>query len=281
MSRIGWSAPYRLVVAAALALTGTQAGPATAAERLVIGGTGGDLGTMRKLGDAFEATHPEVTVEVLPSLGSGGGIKAVLAGRIDLAISSRPARDKEAAQGVVSVPYGRTALAPVTSRSGDPGFATADLVAIYRGEVTDWPDGSPIRLVLRPPTDTDTKIIGEALPGMAAALEAAATQPIIPVGASDQDAAGLLESTSGSLGFLSLSLVRGEAREVTILTLDGVTPGPDSVADGSYPVPKTFHFVRRKDPASKVAGFLDFVRSDEGRQLLRELGHVPVTASGS
>ena len=44
------------------------------AETLKIAGTGGDLGAMRMLGDAFQALHPDIDVEVLPGLGSSGGI---------------------------------------------------------------------------------------------------------------------------------------------------------------------------------------------------------------
>ena len=63
--------------------------PGQAAD-LTLGGTGADLETMRVLGEAFEKANPGITIEVLPSLGSGGGIKALLAGVIDLALTARP-----------------------------------------------------------------------------------------------------------------------------------------------------------------------------------------------
>ena len=72
-----------LVVAIALSA------PADAsAETLTFSGTGGALGMMNILGAAFAEANPGVTVDVLPSLGSGGGIKAVLAGAIDLGLSA-------------------------------------------------------------------------------------------------------------------------------------------------------------------------------------------------
>ena len=84
----------------ALSLAASTAPSAAGAEMLKIGGTGGDLGTMRLLGSAFERIHGDVTVKVLPSLGSGGGIRAVQAGAIDIAVSSRPLNDKERKAGV-------------------------------------------------------------------------------------------------------------------------------------------------------------------------------------
>src|SRR4051794_12481026 len=56
---------------------------------LRIGGTGMALATMRQIGQALTATYPAATVRVLPSLGTGGGLAAVAAGAIDLAVSAR------------------------------------------------------------------------------------------------------------------------------------------------------------------------------------------------
>ena len=89
------SSGLRALVAAGLLSLGLAS--AGQAETLKIGGTGGDLGTMRLLGKAFAERNPGVTVTVLPSLGSGGGIKAVLAGAIDIGLSA-PAVEGEGAR---------------------------------------------------------------------------------------------------------------------------------------------------------------------------------------
>jgi ABC-type phosphate transport system substrate-binding protein len=50
---------------------------AVPAQDFRIGGTGGALATMQQLADAYVQQHPGVRITVLPSLGSGGGIKAL------------------------------------------------------------------------------------------------------------------------------------------------------------------------------------------------------------
>ena len=76
-----------LAVCAAFALTGV----ATAqTQEIKIGGTGAALGTMQVLAQAYAKTRPDAKITVLPSMGSGGGIKAVLAGAIQIGVSSRP-----------------------------------------------------------------------------------------------------------------------------------------------------------------------------------------------
>ncbi len=65
------------------------------AATLKIGGTGAALGTMRILADQFVRKRPDISVVIPDSLGSGGGIKAVLAGALDIALSSRQLKPKE------------------------------------------------------------------------------------------------------------------------------------------------------------------------------------------
>jgi phosphate transport system substrate-binding protein len=66
------------------------AGAAYAGEIVRVGGAGSGLGGMRLLAKAFEAGHPGTKVQVFSSLGSSGGIKALLVGSLDLAVSGRP-----------------------------------------------------------------------------------------------------------------------------------------------------------------------------------------------
>lgn len=66
---------------------------------LKIGGAGSALGSMRLLADSFEKSHPGVKVQVLPSVGSPGGIKAVLDGVIGIGISGRPLAEEERKRG--------------------------------------------------------------------------------------------------------------------------------------------------------------------------------------
>ena len=93
--------------------------PAASADGLRIGGTGVALGGMSLLAEAFEAAHPDTEIEVLPSLGSSGGVKALLAGAIDLSVSSRALKDAETEKGAIARLYATTPLAVVTSTGTD------------------------------------------------------------------------------------------------------------------------------------------------------------------
>ena len=119
---------------------------------LRIGGTGLALGGLQILANAFMAENPDVDIEIPPSLGSGGGIKALLADAIDLSVSTRPPKEKEEAKGVTAFRYGRTPFVFATSEENDvDGVTTEQLADFYSGRVTKWPNGRDLQLVLRPP----------------------------------------------------------------------------------------------------------------------------------
>jgi phosphate transport system substrate-binding protein len=125
-------AVYAILISLALA-----GGQASAAE-IKIGGTGTDLGTMRVLGNAFKKKNPDTTITVFPSLGSGGGIRALVGGAIDIAISSRPPKDKESKAGLKAFRYGTTALVIATAgKQSLPGLTSEKLIEIYAKRQTN------------------------------------------------------------------------------------------------------------------------------------------------
>ena len=253
------------------------------AETLTIGGTGGDLGTIRQLGAAFEKTAAGegVTVNVLDSLGSGGGIRAAKASVLEIAISSRTLKDKERAPGLKIFAYAKTAMVIVANNThGLSGISAAELARIYRGETRNWPDGTAYRIVLRPKGDTDTQIVKNQLAEMADALDAAAMRRGIPIGRSDQHAADLIERLPGSIGILALSVVLGEKRPLEVIDLERVSPSTRNIANGQYKLLKTFYMITTPRSGQAARKFIAFMRSKNGREILERTGHVAIEPRG-
>lgn len=247
--------------------------PNIAAETLKIGGNGSGMPAMQMLGAEFARRNPGVTVVVVPNLGSSGGLKALHDGVIDLAISSRPVRPEETAQGMVATEYGKTPFVFATNPSVTLGLGSlAALVDAYAGKLTTWPDGKPIRLILRPRNDGDTALQQAISPEMKQAVDAALSRPGMSIASTDQDAVDMLEKTVGALGVTSFSLIQTEKPSLKVLSVNGVAPSTKTLADGSYRHVKTMYLVRvaRSDAALR---FSAFVGSREGRQLLLNTGY--------
>ena len=251
--------------------------PAWGQTVMTVGGSGADLGTLRKVAEIFTAARPGLVVDVLPSIGSGGGIKAVLSGAVDLGLSARPLEAAERAAGAREILYARTPLV-LAVQAGAPyeGITIAELVAIHAGLRTHWPDGQVIRPVLRPRTDTDTDVLVRSLPGLADALERAYGRRGLPVATTDQDAANLIASVPGGLGPVSLAAILAEQRPLKALALDGIRPSPATIADGTYPLQKPLYFVLGPAPKEEVLELIAFVRSDPGAAILAATGHLVV-----
>ncbi|MFM2052836.1 MAG: hypothetical protein RL456_873 [Pseudomonadota bacterium] len=264
--------PARLL-AAALAMAALGA-PSAHAEDLRIGGTGTALGTMRVLGQAFRASRPDVQVQVMPSIGSKGGIRAVVAGSLQLAVSARPASDEEMAAGARSTEYARTPFVFAVAR-GLPltAVTTAQLADLYAGRVTQWPDGTPVRLVLRPAGDADSDLVKSISPALREAVTAAEQRRGMTFAVTDQEAADSVERVGGALGTTTLAQMLSERRALRALPIDGQTPDIESAAAGRYPLHKRLHFVTGPQPAPTVQAFIAFVRSPAGRDILRQHGH--------
>jgi phosphate transport system substrate-binding protein len=246
----------------------------TQAAELKIGGTGAALGTMQLLADAFAKQHPGHQLSVLPSIGSGGGIKAVMAGAIQVAVSARALTDAEQQAGATATEYGRTPFVfAVAAASTASSVTTQNLVDIYDGKQGMWPDGSKIRLVLRPLGDSDSETIKAISPAMRAAKTAAEQRKGMLFTVTDQETATAIETTPGGLGPSTLALMLSEKRALKALPLDGVMPEVKTLADGKYPLHKTFYIVTSPKSPAEALAFVAFVKSPAGRGILQQTGH--------
>jgi phosphate transport system substrate-binding protein len=244
------------------------------AEPLRIGGTGAGLGTMERLAREFSKIAPETAVTVVPNLGTSGGLKALAAGAIDLAVIARPLRPEETAQGLVAREYGKTPFVLATAAPGVTGFKDAGEVArAYSGAMANWPDGTPVRLVLRPRHDSDSELLRSFSPAVDQAVELALKRPGMIVASTDQEAADRLQSTPGALGTAALSLLVTEKRPLRALPIGGVLPNPDNIASGRYPLYKTMYLARKTAGSQPAQRFTDFVTSAGARPILIDSGH--------
>ena len=264
------------VIAAALtfALPASAEHPEPDAARIRIGGSGGALASMQILLEAFKKIHPHATEVIVPSLGSGGGIKAVRAGAIDLAVISRPLTDAERSQGAIGTEYARAPFVFATAaHTNVSAISTRELLSIYSGERKTWPDGRPLRLVLRPEADSDTDITKSLSPEMMQAVKTAHARAGMIIAPTDQASADSLETIRGSIGTTTLAQIISEKRALQALALNGVTPSLKTLADGKYPYYKTFIMVSDAKTSPLVQQFIAFVRSAAGQQILEENGH--------
>lgn len=255
--------------------------PSTASAETVLktGGSGFGLGVMEILAEAYKKSHPGVRIIIVPSLGSSGGIKALLNGSLDFAVSGRPLKEDEKSRGGNAMELARTPFVfIVNGKVNKHDITTRELENIYSGRMAAWPGGALLRLVLRPKTESDTAIIKGISPAMEQALESAQAREGMIMAITDQDSASAVDRVAGALGGGALTQVLTEKRPVRILSLNGVRPSIKGIRDGSYPLAKTLYLVTSQKTPEAARQFIAFIGSKTGREILSKYGNLAAEA---
>jgi phosphate transport system substrate-binding protein len=257
------------LLAAALTGGGSVARP----ELLRMGGNGNGTAMLPIVFAAF-ARDGENRLEVIPSLGHGGGMRAAADGALDVVVASRPLNPQELALGLKSVLAFRSPFGLVTSRSGAEGFKSSEIAGLFSSANARWPDGSPIRIILRPKDVTDSLVLGALFPNMKAALEQARHRHDVPIAATDQDSTQLAEQVPGSLAAAAFTQVMLEGRTLRFVSIDGVEPSLESLERGTYPYQRILYFVLPAKRSAAAERFIAFLRTPDGKTALRASGNL-------
>lgn len=258
----------------ALAVFFIQPSSSSAETVVRVGGIGSSLGMMKQLAAAFGRANPGVRIEVLPSIGSGGAMRGVYKGKVDVGIIGRAPYAGELMLGLSVTEFAMTPFVFVTEANVEFSEITeSELVRLLNGDRKTWPDGSRVRLVLRPAGDSDTMILKGISPSVGAALSSAVMKEGMLVALTDQEAADLIEKTPGAFGFSTLTQIISEKRRLNMLRFNGVTPGAKTFSDGSYPLCKRFSLVIGINAAVEARRFSDFILSPDGIRIIEKSGN--------
>lgn len=258
---------------------GSQMPPADSQAREVatIAGTGAAFPALTLLAYEFEQSTG-TTIAIAPSIGSGGGLRALRDGVIDCAVVSRAVEPDEFEGRLVT--FGQ---APVVIAAGLDvpvhALTAQDLVDLYTGRLATWPNGPPIDLLLREPGDSGTRVFEEHFPSFAEAHAQAARSGRHPVLLTELAMQRALLDRPRSIGVFDYPAIRLGRLPLQILPLEGLHP--ESGGESSpYPLLRPLSLVLPQAPRREVSDFAAFVTGTQGRELLEaggclapEVGH--------
>ncbi len=260
-----WS--FQRLASSALALWALGYAAGAGAETLRLGGSGSTTALAKLLVKAYSKKYPEDTVTVTPAMGTLGGLKALQAKAVGVALVSRPLTDTE--RGLQAAEFARTPFVLAVAADNpkaDMGFA--ELASLLAAPNPTWPDGSRVRWVLRPPQDNDSKIVSGFPSQVASAWTAALERPGAFISATDEDTIAAIQRLPGGLGFTTLGQIVADKRPLKALMLGGVAPSVAAIQNGSYAYYKRHFLVTQADAAPIVQRFVAFALSNEAQTLL-------------
>jgi phosphate transport system substrate-binding protein len=253
-------------------------GPANAEPaELRAGGTGAATELLHQLAAEF-GKETGYRTKVVASLGTTGGLRALADGYLDLAVAGRALKPEEQAKGLKVAMVLRTPFVLATSHRAPDGLALADVVRAFADPDVSWADGTPIRVILRPRSESDVMLMTSLFPGLADAMDKARHRPEVPVAATDQDNADVAERTPGSLIGMSLTQLLLEKRDLRTVAIDGLNATRANFTDGTYPHTKLLYFVTREQQGEGAAAFLRFLETTVAHDLMARAFVFPARA---
>jgi phosphate transport system substrate-binding protein len=211
----------------------------------------------------YHKAHPEVEINY-QSIGSGGGIRQVLAGTVDFGASDGPMTDEQLAQSKTKILHVPTVLGAdvpaynIAGVTGELKFTPEVLAGIFLGKITSWNDpaiakanpgvklpGDQIVVIHRSDGSGTTYIWTDYLSKVSPEWQSQAGKgtsvkwPVGLGGKGNEGVAGMIRQMQGSIGYIELiyavqnkityGTVKNAAGEFVKASLDSVTAAAASI----------------------------------------------------
>lgn len=253
-----------------LVACGSSASPAPAIPTaptkvtLKVSGSGTTSSVLQAVKPAFEADVPGYTLNILAGTGTGGGVKGIIEGVLDVAAMARPPTDDETKQGVDYTEFGKSATVIFTHPEvGVTNLTTAQVAKIFSGDITNWSEvGGPNRTIIlyvRDEGDSSTK-------GLRQVIFGDTPFPECQVMTSQVDMQAAIAGTSNSVGFGSWPAAMAMAAKVQPISLDGVAPD-----NSGYPVVSPVGVSYLSTRKAEMQPLIDWLLSEKGRAALARI----------
>ncbi len=265
----------------ALAAMAATIGAASAEDKIVIDGSTTVGPIAKAFAEYYMAAHPEVNVTVSES-GSGNGRKSLAGGTCDIAAMSRPFKDSEFTETAVK---GIQPTAHVVALDGlpilvHPSNPVQDLTIeqirkIYLGEITNWKDvgGADASIVfISRDTNSGTSETFEGL-----VMNKMKIHENCEYVGSNGAIRQRVQSTPNAIGYAGLGFVD---KTVKALKVNGIYPSQETVQTGEYPIARPLFLYTNGYPklGSALYQFVTIHLTEDGQEMVEEIGFVPVTA---
>ena len=197
--------------------------------------------------------------------------KGVVDGDVDIILCASPSvQQKQYAneQGVelVYVPIGYEAFVFFVNESNPVDNLTVEQIKdIYAGEITNWTTvggaNRPINPLDRPEGSGSQTVMLNFMGGREIKKN--------PLGV-----------FGGAIGFSFRFYVENMVAKsgIKLLSVEGIAPTEENIANGSYPIIYNFYAVYRKDNENEnIKRLIDFILSPEGQRIIDENGYTPIS----
>lgn len=254
------------------------ASAAMAETKIRIDGSTTVLPIMQKMVEAYMKANPGVSITVSGG-GSGNGVKAIIDGTTDLAMSSREMKDKEIATAKEKnrdpkpLAIAIDALVPIVHPANPvKNLTIAQLRDIYAGKIKNWKDvggdDKEIVVISRDTSSGTYEAWQELIMGDAKVFPGALLQ------ASSGAVLQVISKNKFAIGYDGYGYVNPT---VKVVAVEGVMGSPETASSKAYKVARPLFIITSGAPAGDVGKFVEFIMDPaKGQKIVSESGAVPV-----
>ncbi len=248
---------------------------------LTIRGSESGLRIMTKLREAYGNKYKDRMID-LAGFGSTMGIVYLKDKQADIAVTSRKMTDEELAEfqneniELTEIHFAKEAFTVVVNKANPVTKLTKKQVGnIFAGYITNWKDvggeNTPIRVFIR--SNTSGCYIGFKelfLENMNY------TSRALMMGTNAQ-LKGQIAKDKSAISYLGFGSIDKTVKmlKISVDDINYFSPTAENIANLTYPIYRTYHFYFRTKDSEKVKHFIDFVKSDEGKNIILRNDHLP------
>lgn len=232
--------------------------------------------------------HPHLIIQVNGG-GSGVGIAALLNGTTDICQSSRPIKEQERAafraryqRDVVEAPVALDAVGVYVNEANPlQELSLPQARDIYTGRITDWREvgGPPGRIILYSRENNSGTY--EFFKGQV--LKNADFAPRTQTLSGNAAVINAVSQDHNGIGYGGIAFAKG-VKALAIkkdAASSAVAPDFSHVANGSYPISRFLYWYLPNEPAGAIKQLVDWVTSETGQALVKEVGYFPLKSLGA
>jgi len=228
--------------------------------------------------DLIARDYKDVIIETYGPA-SSKGIAALLQGDADVAMSSRPIKEEEMAEGVelgiVEIPVAVDAILVYVNAANTAieGLTMEQLKAIYTSEITNWSElgGEDLKIS---PYSCDPAISGSAVVFADRVMDGAEYGETVLYKDGPDALFTAMDTAPGGIYYFGSGM---QYHLHTPIALNGLHATPESVRSGEYPMIRTLYIYYKEDIRPEAKAVLDYLLSKEGQEYVTNAGYYLVT----
>lgn len=168
----------------------------------------------------------------------------------------------------------------VNNKNPVNNLTVEQIVQIYAGKIKNWRDvggnSDSIRAFQRP-EGSGSQTALQRIMGNTPLMEAPREDVPAGMGGIINRVADYRNYKNGlGYSFLFFATQMVNNKEIKLLSIDGTEPNHENIRSGKYPFAKAFYAVTRSDETRETRDLINWILSEQGKELIRKSGFVPV-----